>query len=377
VSGITPLLDTLLHQVLGRRVDIPVPRDLNAAVSAPVPAQGARPLHSDSRLDPREQAPVAQASAAVRSQAANAPAPRTPGASETPQPQPQSSTTTSFSAAARLIGDLLQRFPAPPAVITPASPLLAEAPAGPQVAARIAGQLQQSIQSSGLFYEAHVARWTRGELPLEVLQREPQMRAASISPQPSALQGVSMAQEPAAAPGSAVVYEPAPALPGERPAPAEQRVEAVDQEAVAGEPEGDTVGETQLPLLRQQLELLAAPQLRWEGNVWAGVFMALVIQPPAAEPLVDDGGEREGEGAPGQGAWQVRLALRLDGHGELEVAISLQGERLALTLQTESASLRGYFAQTRGALEECLAGYGFSEVSLRLREGGEEADDGR
>lgn len=373
MSGITPLLDTLLHQVLGRRVDIPVAKDLNAAVSAPVPAQGPRPLHSDSRLDPREQAPLAQASAATRSQAAHGPAPRTPGAGETPPPaQAQPSTSTSFSAAARLIGDLLQRFPAPPAAIAPAAPLLTEAPVGPQAAAQIAGQLQQSIQSSGLFYEAHVARWSRGELPLEALQREPQMRALPLPAQPPAMQGAAPVQEPVA-PESAAT----PVLPGERLSPAEQRLEVPDERLALGEREGGAVGEAQLPLLRQQLELLAAPQLRWEGNLWAGVFVALNIQPPPAEPRAEGDGEREGEGSPGQGAWQVRLALRLEGHGELEVAISLQGERLALTLQTESASLRGYFVQTRGALEECLAGHGFSEVSLHLLDRDGEADDGR
>lgn len=371
MSGITPLLDTLLHQVLGRRVDIPVAKDLNAAVSAPVPAPGPRPLHSDSRLDPREQAPVAQASAAVRSQAAQVPAPRTPGAGEAPPAQPLSSTSTSFSAAARLIGDLLQRFPVPPAAIAPAAPLLAEVPAGPQAAAQIAGQLQQSIQSSGLFYEAHVARWSRGELPFETLQREPQMQALPRAP---AVPGAAPASaHESVAPQSAMT----PALPGERLPSAESRLELVDERLTVGEREAGAVGEAHLPLVRQQLELLAAPQLRWEGNLWAGVFVALNIQPPPAEEGGERGGEREGEGAPGQGAWQVRLALRLDGHGELEVAISLQGERLALTLQTESASLRGYFAQTRGALEECLAGHGFSEVSLRLLERDGEVDDDR
>ena len=53
MSGITPLLDTLLHQVLGRRVDIPLPKDLNPPVGPALPVEGARPLHSDSRLAPR------------------------------------------------------------------------------------------------------------------------------------------------------------------------------------------------------------------------------------------------------------------------------------------------------------------------------------
>src|SRR5690606_38117729 len=35
-------------------------------------------------------------------------------------------------------------------------------------------------------------------------------------------------------------------------------------------------------VVRHQLEVLAAPVLRWEGDLWAGIFVALVIQAPDA-----------------------------------------------------------------------------------------------
>lgn len=39
---------------------------------------------------------------------------------------------------------------------------------------KLAAQLQQTISSSGLFYESHVAKWAAGKLPITDLMREPQ-----------------------------------------------------------------------------------------------------------------------------------------------------------------------------------------------------------
>src|SRR5690606_21513105 len=47
--------------------------------------------------------------------------------------------------------------------------------------ALLATQLQASVNDSGLFYEAHLARWYRGSLPLAQLAREPQMQLASAA----------------------------------------------------------------------------------------------------------------------------------------------------------------------------------------------------
>ncbi|MCO7218134.1 hypothetical protein NH448_23220, partial [Halomonas sp. OfavH-34-E] len=53
MSGITPLIDTLLHQVLGKRVDVPPTKDPNAPVQPVDPGRGPGAVHSDSRLDAR------------------------------------------------------------------------------------------------------------------------------------------------------------------------------------------------------------------------------------------------------------------------------------------------------------------------------------
>ncbi|HEY6612107.1 MAG TPA: flagellar hook-length control protein FliK, partial [Pseudomonas sp.] len=104
----------------------------------------------------------------------------------------------------------------------------------------------------------------------------------------------------------------------------------------------------------------------------------VIEAPTLAEPQLDEADQAaEHESSPG-GEWKVRLGLRLAGHGALEAAISLQGERLALTLQTDSASLRGYFEGSRAELEGNLWACGFSSVRLQLLESVvEDAEDGR
>lgn len=370
MSGITPLLDTLLHQVLGRRVDIPLPKDLNPPVGPALPVEGARPLHSDSRLDERA---LPQAPAAARADETRAPGVR-PAVAGAPLPPAglDGSTTTSFSAAARAIADLLQRFPAPAQAIAPAAPLFAEAPAGAPEVAQIVARLQESIQGSGLFYESHVARWFRGELPLEALHREPQMQGA--------------APVAAAVPerGVAAAADAPPALAGalqadERLASADERAAEFDAGVLTDdEPAGRPAHEPLSALVRQQLELLAVPHLRWEGDVWAGVFMGLTIQAPPAHADVQEreAGGGEADEQPAHGEWKVRLGLRLAGHGALDIAISLQDERLALAVQADSASLRGYFEATRADLQARLTACGFSAVHLRLFAAAEEKGHG-
>ena len=99
--------------------------------------------------------------------------------------QPESninSTPTNFSDAGKLINKILsqaQQQGAPNTLIG-TSPLLsnAEELKHPD---RLAHKLQQTLSSSGIFYEAHVADWAEGKLPLAELMREPQAQSGTIS----------------------------------------------------------------------------------------------------------------------------------------------------------------------------------------------------
>ncbi|WP_116474208.1 flagellar hook-length control protein FliK [Zobellella maritima] len=168
MSGINSLIDTLLHQEMGRREPRPVASEPNGAVRPLPPVEAPRMLHSDSRLDPRAILPGAGGALM-----AGQPLPVSPGGRPAP-------IGIQLSPAARLIADLLGVAPAPLAVIRPQQPLIATT--GPLLAEDIAPRLAGSIRDSGLFYESHLARWFHGELPLEQLAQEPQMQQAAAEP---------------------------------------------------------------------------------------------------------------------------------------------------------------------------------------------------
>ncbi|MFP4602056.1 MAG: hypothetical protein ACLFNA_03925, partial [Halochromatium sp.] len=171
MSGINFIIDTLMHQVLGKRVDTQLPRDLNPPVKPTAPADAPTAVRSDSRLDARSNAAIGQMGRALR-EAPNTQI-RQPGGGGEGRGTP--SAQVNFTPTARSIADLLLRFPATTTISTVrvSQPLF---PSNAQPApAQVAEQLQTTVRESGLFYESHLARWYRGGFSREQLQREPQM----------------------------------------------------------------------------------------------------------------------------------------------------------------------------------------------------------
>lgn len=363
MSGITPLLDTLLHQVLGRRVDIPLPRDLNQPVGPPLASQASRAVEDDSRLEPRGAA--ALYGGRLESLSGVSAASAGPSGEPVSQQSPLSSVALSLSPAARVIAEVLERFPQPPAAIVASVPLLEDASRAEMPVELVASRLQDSVKQSGLFFESHVEQWFRGRLPFESLLREPQMREVAVPVLP-AMQSLPVAVDAMPAGGGVVV---AAAIGGYVARTDGEDGSSAPLWADGAAPAGDSqVGDVRGLLVRHQLELLAAPQLRWEGSVWPGAFMTLAIEVPRDVPrrdLESAGDDREG-GAVAAGEWCVSLGLRLAGYGELDAVIRLHGDRLAVVLQSDQARMRDHFETTRDFLQKRLQDCGFSSVYLRL-----------
>jgi len=393
VSGITPILDTLLHQVLGRRdtpADRPLPDQLIAPPRAGLPPQSA---HSDSRLDPR---PLPTARTAI-GRGGNVNAEPAARGTSAPAPEPGGAVTTRFSAAARIIADILTRFPASQAAIRAQAPLLTTSER--MHAAQLAARLRDSIESSGLFYEAHLLRWRGGMFPLAQLLREPQMlwsgRAglplqAPLSPPP---QGNASAPVPAPPPN------PSGGPPAHGPvvnaasAPPDPAAVASPGYGADGKPMASaSVGHSDVPVqaaqsgalsmalarsdhalhpalegvLRHQLEMLAAPVLRWEGAPWAGTFMVLTLQPPPYQRERERPGEDDRAPPDAEAPWQTHLTLRLARLGEVKVNLQLGAQRVALDLQADPAAADRMDAAS-DTLRERLGALGFQSVALRIR----------
>nr|WP_299239764.1 flagellar hook-length control protein FliK [uncultured Halomonas sp.] len=407
MSGvITPLLDTLLHQVLGKRVDTLANRELLEPVKPLTPSQAPRALHSDSRLH-TERSPVSLPGMGAKESRGEA-------ASMLPLSATPASTTTHFSPAARSIADILFKFPAPPSVIRSPAPLLSgTVDQGVINAPVLASRLQGSIETSGLFYESHLRRWYRGEMPGTALLREPQMQAQSsngvvanaLMAKPGQPEGAASAggllidrrSMPALLGAERWILTPLPA--GASPAsplaplsPLQAALafmtpqEAAQTFAQRGElPFGsganagvdaaqrahvnamNGVDESLQGILRHQLELLVTPTLRWEGDLWSGIFMALVIQVP--EQLAEHArrGEDQERGEEDQEAvWHSQLKLELPRLGELEIQLHLRNTALRLVLQSESAVCTGMLNEERDVLSERLARCGFADVQVNV-----------
>ena len=132
----------------------------------------------------------------------------------------------------------------------------------------------------------------------------------------------------------------------------------------------DPIHESLQGLVRQQLEMLATPVLRWEGDVWSGIFMALMIQPP---PRRDDERQSQGEDAHEQeddseAEWHSSMTLRVRGLGDVGVKLWLSESRLNLELSTSDGEVRSALAQGIERLKSRLQTYAaLNDIEIRLR----------
>lgn len=433
MSGINTLIDTLMHQVLGKRIDTPPPRDLNQPVKPMTPADAPSAVRSDSRLDARSNAPVREAGQAPQEQRA---ARARQSAGDRPAP---ASTQTSFTPSARSIADLLLRFPASSSAVRVAQPLFpaSESPAPAQVADR----LQSTVRDSGLFYESHLSRWFRGDLSREQLQREPQMwrplafsqtTSSSLPPAPLrsslpmfvlglssggdlipgfARGGAQGGVQAGTSPGGGAAASGAPPVVGANVAPgaapgtltgmasgapqptvqssaspgagaAAVGAEARDNSAALQQQvantemamqsvrlqRGEVIHESLQGLVRHQLELLTAPVLRWEGDVWSGIFMALMIQPPARREEQAGRDEGQGQEESDSDGWHSSMRLQVTGLGEVGVKLWLRESHLDLELGARDPDVHSALADGVEHLKSRLQVLDISEVRIRLRQ---------
>ncbi|MDR5898729.1 flagellar hook-length control protein FliK [Halomonas vilamensis] len=435
MSGITPLIDTLMHQVLGKRGDSS-PRVLNEPVRPVDSGEGPRAVHSDSRLDARASDPRLTD---LRRLPPQLDMPRQGVRGELP-PQGPGSTQTHFSPAARSIADVLLRFPAPPSVLRPEAPLMSTAEtSSPQ---SVATRLEASIRDSGLFYESHLKRWFQGEGSRQQLLREPQMQPGvrptsslanlplgnasgsaagtgssgwgainnSLSPNgaplllPSpvpfvvpersnlnlmlqGLLGGQLGQGGSSSPGGNAFIQPGSVLlpvTGNAEGAAGRGINLPGGAPLNGTPDAargelagaremlemgvarqsrDVVNEGLQSLVRQQLEMLVMPTIRWEGDVWAGIFMALVVNLPGREE--EKSGEEKGNEE--ADSWRSEMRLEVPNLGELEVALSFYRGVLNVDLTTASEAVYQRLEEGVPALEKRLSALDLRKVQVHAR----------
>ncbi|RUO35809.1 flagellar hook-length control protein FliK [Aliidiomarina sanyensis] len=325
MSGITPLLDTLLHQVLGPKGDQTAQKNLNQPVRPVEPGEGPRALQSDSRTDarPQSQPHHVQPQLRVGTRAWHGAPPLPPSGAG-----PAASAQTQLSGAGRAIADILMHYPRPGSVLRPAAPLMQsiETPSNTLLAER----LTDSIRQSGVFYERTLVQWFRGEASQQQLQQQPQAQIA-------------------------------------------QQLEQQNPHALR-QP-GIPVPEAMQSIVRHQLEMLSTPALRWEGEIWSGLFMALLLQPAFFEQ-----GTRDSEAAEAQRqkekTWRSELELTVHGLGQLGIQLTLRQSSLHLHFSAQEFVIHQLEGSEKD-LRERLGRLGLSDVvvSTSVRDIEERGDD--
>ncbi len=234
-----------------------------------------------------------------------------------------------LSPTARQIGQWLQaaQRSAQPLEVRAGAPLLAAADAtATDLPARLAPRLQQALEGSGLFYEAHLRQWSEGERSLAQIRQEPQNQPTRTEAGPSSA--------PQSSPAASQVIHQTPTQAGQW-----------------------------VPL---QLDALEQNRFAWQGEFWPGQPMQWEVR--REHERAHQNATPADETAP---AWQTVLKLHLPGLGQVKAQIRLQGGHAQLQLRAEHAETAERLQTERERLIESLAAAGTALDAFLVKTGTE------
>jgi hypothetical protein len=287
--------------------------------------------------------------------------------------------------------------------------------ASPVPVAALAEALEQTVANSGLFYEAHLVQWLAGQLTPTDLALEPQNRLVDTAAQmpldwvndadadPEAGAQPGTASSAAASPASAQAGRPGAAPSSGNAADASsahtmssiqtpqaarfaasemladslselssQPERAALHAASAGLADGPSqtaqsaaaaIDAATVPLVRQQLDMLATGQFRWTGEAWPGAKLDWTIQQDGDEWQRSGGGASAEEDYP----WRTRLTLSLPLLGTVDAELTLAGSRLSARVLASPLGAARLTEQSEG-FRQRLAAAGIELSGLSIRE---------
>ncbi|WP_233832608.1 flagellar hook-length control protein FliK [Paraburkholderia sp. ZP32-5] len=290
--------------------------------------------------------------------------------------------------------------------------------------AALAAALEQTVSDSGLFYESHLAAWLVGQRPLDTLSDEAQNRliaGAQVPPDwvdpddganaqgsgawsgsagsasdgmpgamPRGMQGGAANGPQGGAPNAAADGNPTHSMASILTAQAARLVagevlanslsDLSGQPTHAGlhsgaSPTADTgssqnaqsmaaaVHPATVPLVRQQLDLLATGQFRWTGEAWPGARLDWTIEQDGDEWDRSGGGLASEDGQP----WRTRLTLSLPTLGTVDAELTLTGMQLIVRVQANPDGA-ARLASQGDSFRQRLAAAGIELQGLTIRE---------
>jgi len=280
------------------------------------------------------------------------------------EPPASSSGQTQLSSTAQLISQFAANTSEnnrSAAALARGQPLLPQAPSS---GTELAPQLAKAVSESGVFYEAHQARWVAGDLPLDRLLREPQAQGpnppaqqanqaqagddaqrSTLLPRHSDATDLSSRAEPTRANATdATARDAANIAANPRATSGLTHVVETMQNAAAN----PVVPREFAPLVQQQLDALFTQQLVWQGQAWPGQHMEWQIDLP----------ERPSPGMEAPEDWNTRLRLTLPRLGEVDARLHLTSLGLALHIDAADPEAAAALQKGVGGLADALAAAG-------------------
>ncbi|ASL44202.1 hypothetical protein bAD24_I11970 [Burkholderia sp. AD24] len=303
----------------------------------------------------------------------------TPAASGTTSPNPNTTTTAATAATANVAA--------------------AQVPV-----AALAAALEQTVGDSGLFYEAHLAQWLAGQRSPASLADEAQNKLVAAAQLPldwasdggeASASTASTRQGMGAAPnnGQPNGAQDANAARAQQPIPNAQTARFVAGEVLASSlsdlngqsthanlhsatsqaADGTASQNSQsmaaavhpatVPLVRQQLDMLATGQFRWTGEAWPGARLDWTIEQDGDEWDRSGGGAASEDDQP----WRTRLTLSLPTLGTVDAELTLTGTRLVARVQASPVGAARLAMQGEN-FRQRLAAAGIELNGLTIRE---------
>lgn len=417
MSGLTPLVDTLLATRLAQRVDL-VPLKAQGEVAGPGSIAPVEEVTNDVRLPSK---------AAFQSQLAiDLHDGRSRGPIAAP---PNVAARVTLSAVAQAVSAVLESDSGQASFIRGAQALCA--PAQVPQTQLLAATLAHVVASSGLFYESHLKQYAAGTRTLAQMIQEPQaLLGGGVQSSPNILEATSadpLAIQPGVATAGRIgtaqgsdLSQPMNMLPvrmapdldaeaghgarlglaGTGPAPAglaasldianfsaiykatgESSI-ATLAAAAAGRGEELVVDLPRSPLfavnslgsapvlihpdavalVRQQLELLDSPVFKWRGEAWPGAQM---------EWEIAENGSHDESAAHGQAKlhkWATQLNVQMPTLGMVQVRLDLEGSVLSAAVNVLEQAAAATLKRSADALNQQLSVHGLQLQVLEINQ---------
>jgi len=213
----------------------------------------------------------------------------------------------------RLAGDGADITGSAARTAVPAKALVAVPPHSEYATDRLALQLKDAVEFSGVFYESHLAQWADDRRPRALLAREPQS-----------------------------------AWPATTPAPEAGR--ASDLPGVAR------------PLVREQLAVLDSGRFVWQGELWPGQRAMMSIEEDAHG--ADDGSGERPAADPAAPRWRMRLTLQFADLGVVDAQLRMSGDAVDIALGCDDGAATARLRDAAPALHAAIASRALALNSL-------------